>query len=150
MSFSSVPFFITFAENPELAISAEDSIKGAQLVLKPLSNNLLALFNIDFVQGLFGLATSGNQLVIGAEDIRLGAPLTLQLLQPANNIQQRWDVFSTPGNIISAADPTLAFGYRQRIEPPSLQLSELDDEYYPQWIFRPFTAVPRGALEPAA
>ena len=150
MSFSSVPFFITFAENPELAISAEDSINGARLVLKPLRNNLLALFNVDFVHGLFGLATSGNQLVIGVEEIGLGAPLTLQLLQPTDNSQQRWDVFSTPGNIVSVADPTLAFGYRLRIEPPPLQLSEHDDDHYPQWIFRPFTSAQRDALAPAA
>ncbi|KJH67408.1 hypothetical protein [Chromobacterium violaceum] len=148
MSFSSVPFFITFAENPELAICAEDSIKGARLVLKPFKNNLLALFNVDFVQGLFGLATSGNQLVIGAEDITLGAPLALQLLQPESGKLQRWDIFSAPGNIVSAADSCLAFGYRLRTEPP-LQLTELNAPPFPQWIFLPFTTTQRGILESA-
>lgn len=142
MSFTSVPFFITYAENPELALSAEDSMKGAPVVLKPLQGNMLSLFNVDFVSGLFGLATSGNQLVIGTMQIELGAPLNMQLLNDAEKDKQRWDIFSTPGNIVSYADPTLAIGPRARTDKLCpLELTELDFDHYPKWILRPFTAV---------
>lgn len=147
MSFTSVPFFITYADNPELALCAEDSIKDAPLVLKPLQGNMLSLFNVDFVNGLFGLATSGNQLVIGAMQIESGAPLNMQLLDDANKDKQRWDVFSTPGNIVSYADPTLVIGQRARTgKLPPLELTEQDFDHYPQWILRPFTMVrPKAA-----
>ncbi|WP_199155670.1 hypothetical protein [Chromobacterium sp. ASV23] len=147
MSFTSVPFFITYADNPELALCAEDSMKGAPLVLRPLQGNMLALFNVDFVSGLFGLATSGNQLVIGAEQIELGSPLKMQLLDDADKDKQRWDIFSAPGDIISYADPTLAIGLcagTDKLRP--LELTELDFDRYPQWILRPFTVVrPKAA-----
>ncbi|RBH36758.1 hypothetical protein C3F00_044530, partial [Pseudomonas sp. MWU13-2860] len=52
----------------------------------------------------------GNQLVIGAEQIELGSPSKMQLLDDADKDKQHWYIFSASGDIISYADPTLAIG----------------------------------------
>lgn len=144
MGFSSTSYFITSAYFPDYAIVADDSIKGARLSLQPFQNNFAALFNIDFDRGLFALATSGNQLVIAANEVADGSPLQLDLLPEPALPSQRWDVFSQPGNIVSQADRALAFGFgMEKIFPPALRLRKLHPGRPPMWILRPMT-VPGG------
>ena len=141
MAFRSTSYFITSAYFPDYAIVAEDSSKGSRLSLQPFQNNFAALFNIDFDQGLFALATSGNQLVIAANEVADGSPLQLDLLPEPALPSQRWDVFSQPGNIVSQADRTLAFGFgMEKIFPPALRLRKLHPGRPPMWILRPLTA----------
>ena len=141
MAFSSTSYFITSAYFPDYAIVAEDSSKGSRLSLQPFQNNFAALFNIDFDQGLFALATSGNQLVIAANEVADGSPLQLDLLPEPALPSQRWDVFSQPGNIVSQADRTPGLRLRHgKIFPPALRLRKLHPGRPPMWILRPLTA----------
>ena len=146
MAFSSVPYFITYSQNTTLGIAANDSISGSQLSLKPIQGNFLALFNIDFENGLLGLATSGNNLVIDISELASGKPLVLKPYNPST-VSQRWDLYSRPGFIANRQNANLVIDNQNRGGVGSLiWLYEFNASPAQQWALKPLTTALRSEL----
>ncbi|MGR2662242.1 hypothetical protein ACUXVY_11675 [Chromobacterium haemolyticum] len=146
MSFSSVPYFLTYSQNTSLGITAKDSMSGSQLYLQPIQGNFLSLFNIDFANGVFALATSGNQLVIDISDLSSGKPLVLRPYNPSS-LSQQWDLFSRPGYISSRQNNNLVIDNQSRGGVGSLiWLYEFNASPAQQWALKPLTSAQRSEL----
>ena len=146
MSFSSVPYFLTYSQNTALGITAKDSMSGSQLYLQPIQGNFLSLFNIDFANGVFALATSGNQLVIDISDLSSGKPLVLRPYNPSS-LSQQWDLFSRPGFISSRQNNNLVIDNQSRGGVGDLiWLYEFNASPAQQWALKPLTSAQRSEL----
>ncbi|MCW3481647.1 RICIN domain-containing protein [Neisseriaceae bacterium JH1-16] len=146
MAFSSVPYFITYTQNTTLAITANDSITGAGLKLGPVKNNILALFNIDFDNGVFGLAASGNQLVIDVS--QLSNAKGLILTEAGSTKTQRWDLHSRPGFILNSQNSGLVIDDEGRGGLGSqVWLYEFNASPAQQWTLQPLTSLQASAYK---
>ncbi|POB00300.1 hypothetical protein C2134_02560 [Chromobacterium sinusclupearum] len=146
MAFSSFPYFLTYSQNTAMGITANDSMSGSQLSLRQIQGNFLSLFNIDFENGVFGLATSGNQLVLDISELASGKPLVLKPYNSAS-MTQRWDFYTRPGFILNRQNPNLVIDNKDRGGNGSLiWLYEFNASPAQQWAFKPLTSAQRSEL----